>query len=152
MLRKISIILALVVLVINVSMSGWHFGFDRGYDYGVKTFTKIFSSGETAYGYLGELYANITGLLLIFLVGRLIKIEILSQIICISSAVWMLYIYWLIFQQKFAVSKDLEAFYKLLNETIPYDWFSVVAISVLLILQIIILSKFAFQKYKAIAK
>ncbi|HEX9959700.1 MAG TPA: hypothetical protein VGB00_02045 [Pyrinomonadaceae bacterium] len=152
MLRKTSIIIALIVLVITVSMSGQHFGFERGYDYGVKTFAGIFSSGETAYQYLGECYADITTLLLSFLVGRLIKKEILSQIICISSAVWMLYIYRLIFQQKFAVGKDLEAFYKLLNETISYDWFSVTAISVLLILQIITLSKFAFQKHKAALK
>lgn len=152
MLRKISVILALVVLVVNVSMSGLHFGFERGYDYGVKTFAKISFGGGTAYEYLGELYANVTALSLVFLAGRLIRKEIPSQIICISSALWMLYVYRLIFQQKFAVSQDLEAFYKLLNERMLYDWFSVIAISVLLILQIIILSKSAFQKYKAALK
>jgi hypothetical protein len=150
MLRKISIILALVVLVVNVSMSGQHSGFERGYDYGVKTFSQIYlSDGGTAYEYLGECYAHITAVLVVFLAGRLIKKEIPSQIICISSALWTLYVYRLIFQQKFAVSQDLKTFYKLSNETMSYDWFSMTAVSVLLILQIITLSKFAFQKYKA---
>ena len=139
MYRKVSKILALIVLVINSSLSGQHLGFDRGYNVARKMFTEVNLSGGglTVYTILFEHYAPIVWLSIFYLIGKSIKKEFLSQIICFSTLGWIVYLYWQIYFIKTNLFTPSISFNDLIRETIHLDWISFSLALILLIFQII---------------
>lgn len=149
MVKTVSIIIVLLVLMINLLLQGSYTGFDIGYDEALRIHSKVSFSGDSVYGNLGQLHSYITLLLLIILVGKLIKKEFLSQLICITSLAWTLYIYSQIYFQKNNLHDDLGSYSNLLKNTLPLDLFCVFVLSLLLIYQLITVLKALFSQNKA---
>jgi hypothetical protein len=143
MLRKISVIFAFVVLVINVRLSGDCYGFEQGYEYGLKTFT---GGHGTPYSFLWEQYIRIVWGMSFLLIGKTIKNELLSQIICFPCLIWTIYFYWQIYLQKSLVVANDDSFYKLLRDSIPMDVLSFMFVLFLIVFQITGLYKSLFTK------
>lgn len=143
MLKKISVIFDLIILMVNLSLQGKHSGFERGFDEARKTLTEINFSAGTPYFFLEQQYFYIVLLSLAFLVGKSIKKEILSQIICIASLIWTIYIYWHIYLQKSIVLNHEGTFYDLTRNVVYFDWFCFSLVIILFIIQIVN----AFQHY-----
>lgn len=152
MLKKVPIIIALIALGINLLLAGEHMGYERGYEYTTRLYAKWSFSGGTAYGSLGQYYFSSSTFLLMFVIGRLIKKEVVSQFICTFSLIWIIRSYIFIFQQKYYVSKELDDFYILITETLSLDWFCFSIISALLSIQLFTISKLLYQTYKATPK
>ena len=131
MLNRIAKILALIVLTINVCLAGVFNGFEQGYS------TNSMFSGSTVYITLSMFYFLITFCVLGFVIGKLLRNVILSQIICFSSLISTLYLYQRIYLLKSYYLNDIESFSKLIRESIPLDWFWFSIIIILLIYQIV---------------
>lgn len=148
MYKKVSIIFALTVLVIDLFLSGQYLGFDKGYYEAIKTNSEISFSGGgiTNYTILFEHYAPIVWLLIVYLIGKSIKKELLSQIICFSTLGWIIYLYWQIYFIKTNLFTPSISFNDLIRDTIPLDWISFSLVLVLLIYQIIVAFQYYFGK------
>ncbi len=151
MLRKISLLLAFIVLMINVRLSGEYFGFEQGYQYAVDTYTEIRFSHGTVYFYLFEQYAQLVLGMIFFLIGKTVKKESLSQIICAPSLLWVIYKYYYIYIPKSRYFNDVEPFSKLLRESMPLDVICFSIVSMLLIYQLGIVLKLLYSKHQTVS-
>ncbi len=121
-----------------------HRGFDIGYQETIKIRQVISVGTGNAYGFLGDCYFYIIVLLLIFSVGKLIRLKSLSQIVCTTSLVWMTLIFQKIYVQKEVYFSQINnTFGNLLVNAILLDFISFLLLVVLLLVQIIT----AFQQY-----
>ena len=152
MLRKISIIVALIVLIVNVRLSGDCFGFEQGYQFGVKTFTEIRGGEGTAYLFLFEQYASVVSGIFFFLIGKTIKKETLSQIICIPSLLLTLRAYYYVYIQKSVYFADVEPFSELIRKSMPFDVVCFTIVSMLLIYQLGTVLKLLFSNNQKVSK
>ena len=137
MLIRISKILALIVLTINVSFASLFNGFEQGYT------TNSMFSGFTVYITLSMYYFLIAFCVFGFVIGKLIKNAILSQIMCFSSLILTLYFYQKIYFLKSYYFNDVESFSTLIRGTIPLEWFCFSIVLILLVYQIV----FAFRHF-----
>jgi hypothetical protein len=143
MLIRISKILALIVLTINISFAGLFNGFEQGYT------TNSMFSGFTVYITLSMYYFLITFCVFGFVIGKSIKNAILSQIICFSSLIPTLYFYQKIYFLKNYYFYDVESFSTLIRGTIPIDWFCFLIVLILLAYQIVsAFQHFSSKNYK----
>jgi hypothetical protein len=105
MLRKISIGLAFIILIICIKLYGEFSGFETGYNLAYEHFAKLmpkdypkFSGGsETIYSFFIGRYLIITFTLLFYIGGKFIKSERIRQAICISSLGIINYQFWKIY-------------------------------------------------------
>ncbi|HLL99522.1 MAG TPA: hypothetical protein VK400_00570 [Pyrinomonadaceae bacterium] len=149
MLGKCSLTLVLVAVMLNAAAFGMHLGFEEGYDYANGSLLGLSFIGFTRYGYVAGLYGFAALLLLAVWAGKLIKKELVSQLVCLPSLVWILFIYRQVLQQKYDFNQELASFHRFLTATISLDWLSVLIISVLLVIQIISAAKILYGRYKA---
>lgn len=153
MLKKISIILALLVLTFSVLLQGTYSGYERGFHDSAKDCASFYSAHNTVYADFAYVYSIIKWLLLAFVISKLIKKEWLSQIICLSSLIWAIFEYREIYIHKsdlfrIADIRELKVF-DLILETIPIDWFCFAIIVILLIYQIISVVYYLFYKNRS---
>ncbi len=150
MLRNISIGFAFIALNICLILFAEHHAFEQGWNlasdfWKSKTSDSIsFSSGSgpTTYGFLTERYL-ITGFLLaIYVVGELVKKELLSKIICLFSLTLIFYQLWGIYNwYKLLIETfphySVDSYFRLINTSAPFVWTVFSIVIVLLILQIV---------------
>ncbi len=169
MLRKISLGLALIAFIICLSLSFESYGFDAGYELAQKKYEnpigKInFSDhGPRTYEYLAEKYGLITWFLVIFLIGKSLELKsiyknvgakILSQTLCFSSLGLILYQIRRLILDKSLVDTAFwnEPYHILFHKSVSFDWIILSIALTLSVIQIIIVSKSFYEKYKATPK
>lgn len=135
MLRRLTLITALSSLFISGLLLGLH----QGFAYGASDARGYSFSFETGYEFLVRCYFGICIWLSVFIIGNLIKKEIMSQIICFSSLVFVILPYRLIYQQKNFFYENSETITNVLRATLPLDLVNFSLVSILLIFQIIFL-------------
>lgn len=136
---KIPVVIALIICFINIFLHGLHGGFELA----LKQNSGIFSTSGSGYQLLANCYFFISGLLLIFTVGKLVKKEIVSQIVCLLALILVIFQFRLVYLQKSLFFENTDAVTKLMRETILFDWISLALVLVLLIIQIVTF----FQQY-----
>jgi hypothetical protein len=141
MIRRTSKIIAIVVCIINILLAYLFRGFELGHDEG----TNMYLSGGSSYGLLANYYTYISLLLLIFTVGKFIRNELLSRVLCVSLLVLAVFQYFTVYLQKSLFFGSTNSFTKLLRETIPVDLISFSLLLFLLALEIIAF----FQRFKS---
>ncbi len=135
MFRKIHIIVAVITFIINIFLIGLNRGYDIHFDE-----QGLYNSGFELLTYC---YIYISLLLLLFIVGKSIKKNSLSNIICFTSIFLLFYPYkWVYLQKQIFYSNNvpLDLIFK---ESIPLDVISILLIIILLTVQIITV----FQSY-----
>lgn len=138
MLRKFSILIALVTCFINVLLAGLH----RGYYLGSSETIGFRIIGD-AYELLAGCYTYICVFLFVFFVGKLVKKKVISQIICLTSLILIIFPYWTLYLQKSFFFSDPDTITSVLREAILLDLISFSLVLILLVIQIIT----AFQNY-----
>ncbi len=139
MLRKFSIVNVIAICSINVFLIGINLGF--GYK---ATETIEFSvSSESGYEFLTRCYIGICFWLIVFIIGKLIKNEVTSQTICISSLILTIFLYRSVYLQKSLYFINPYPITKVFRESMPLDLISFSLVMILLIYQIITV----FQHY-----
>lgn len=126
MLKKISGIVALFAFSLNVYLAGLYRGFYIP--------LPRFELSES--GFAGDFYFHISFFLLVFILGRLAKNRLLSNIICLSTLSLIIYQYKYIYY-KTLLSDEGGPFSLILRESIPLDLISFSLVLFLLIYQII---------------
>ncbi|MCA1639949.1 MAG: hypothetical protein LC768_16750, partial [Acidobacteria bacterium] len=116
MLRKISIGLALLALLISILLYGERYGFDQGVQaaaldekirlalHGIKEIS-FGVHGPRTYEFLSNRYFYISCFLIFYLIGKFIKYESISQIACITFLGFTIYQFW-----------QIQGFYALLTK------------------------------------
>ena len=151
MLRKVSFGLVLIAFIVCLGLWYEHYQFwqesVRESELNCRINKICFSAGGPhTYEVLAERYFRILLFLLFFLVGKLIKHQITSQTICVSSIaliifqLWEIKVWYLELINTFSDFNTISVF-DLLRNSIPFVWLLFFIISVLLIIQIIIIPK-----------
>jgi hypothetical protein len=152
MLKKISIGLGLLALMLSVLLYGMHYGFGLGYDEAYKKLVDpmyhFITEGPTLYEALAAKYSYVAGILVIFLSGKLIKHPVFSLLVSFSSLGLSVHIYWQIYLTKSErlaeltesadAVKVLSPLYSMLKKTYQLDWFCLFFIILLIGIQIAI--------------
>jgi hypothetical protein len=133
-MKRASLIFATIVLMLNVLILGAFTGFDRAYR--LDDIFKVSALG--IYVRVIFLHFGIAFLLLVFVVGKIIKKEILSQLVCFASLIPTLYLYWKLFQRKSLYLTDTTSYTELLRSSISLDWFGASVVLFLLAYQVTI--------------
>ena len=157
MLRRISIIVGLIALVMSVFLFGVHYGFDqRGL---VEAIGKVSfgAGGPRTYEELSRRYLLISCFLSFYLIGKIIKSKLISQIICISFLSFAIYQFWQIYDFYMMLINqfhdyDKTAHFSLLRDSNFLVWLCFVMVLSLLVIQIITASKYLLNKNKATLK
>jgi len=140
MLRKVSLIFALIGATLNLFIAGLYTGFEEGYKSG-----SMFS-GETSYVQLSMEYLMLALCFLGFVVGKLIKKPVLSLLVGFSAEIIIFFVYRKIYLIKSYYFGDVESFSELIRRTIPHDWFCFSLVVILFIYQIALALQYYFGK------
>ena len=167
MLRKLSIGVALFTLLISILLYGAHYGFDQGVLaaaldekiklalYGIKEIS-FGVHGPRTYEFLSDRYFHISCFLVLYLLSKFIKYELISQIVCIALLGFTIYEFWQIQGLYSLLTENSDykstAHFILLRDTIPLILINFLFVLSLLIIQIIIGSKSLYGKYKGMPK
>ena len=136
MLRRVSLIIAVVIVDLSSVLWALYFGFD----YGVSAFSGSSISGESGFGFLARSYLSICFWTVVFILGRLLtKREIISQILGGISFVFIFLSYRFIYLEKAFLSQNDESITRLLTVAFPVDLANVSLAIVLVGLQLFIL-------------
>lgn len=146
MLRQLSLVIALGAFFISVLLVGLH----KGFDYGITEDSGLSFSSESGYGFLTRCYFSICFLLLTFIVGKLIKKEVASQLISFSSLFFVILSYRLVYLQKNLFFESAETITNVLRITLPFDLVNFSLVIVLIITQIVLLYRNVISKSKAV--
>lgn len=165
-LRKISLSLGLIAFIVCLGLYFEYYGFDQGFLVAEKSYENLLvdrielsGDGPRTYEFFGDMYRYIASFLLIFLISKFLEAKNLSeivfgrkllfQIMCLFSLSLALYQFWQLFYWKKDRSQSsfwTEPYDKILRDTVLFDWFCLVIILVLLIIQIIIPIFYYFDK------
>lgn len=137
MSRRLTLITALNILLINGLLFGLHLGFAYGFvEYGSVTFLS-----ETVYQFLARCYFANCFWLLVFVIGHLINRRFVSEIICFSSLIFVILSYRWVYLEKSHLFESPETITTVLRITYPLDLVSFVLVIFLLMVQIVCLNR-----------
>ncbi len=144
MLRKVTLSMAFIACFITFWLAGIHKGYELGGS------LRVFHS---VYDFFVQCYSQIILLLLIYIFGKLIEEKnlIIYQLICFTSLILSVFPYRWIYLEKSYKFNDVETT-TVLIKALPFDWIAFSLVVILLILQIVTLSKSLYEKYKATPK
>jgi len=153
MIKKLSIIIVIIGLTLYSFLMGEHFGFEKGIAARISESSLFSGNHESLYTVLGRYYFYIILLLIVFLIGKQIKKELFSQIISISSLIFIFFIHWKIYIEKeYLIEINTLNFSKTVAfQTKQFDLLGISIIVLLLIIQITILVIYYFGKRQKIA-
>jgi len=141
---RISKILALIVLTINLYISGLFTGVDEASLFLNSTSIFGVGFGPSIYSTLSYYHLLAAICLFGFVIGKTIKKEILSQVISFSSIFLTIYFFRKIYLLKKIYISDLRTFSDLtpIHNSIKFDWFLYFIVLILLIYQIFTVYKY----------
>jgi hypothetical protein len=168
MLKTTSIYLAVIALVIIAYLFGAHYGFDQGVQtaeinervkfaaYGIEL-PKFSAGGLRTYEELTRRYFLIIFFLTFYLIGKFIKSELISHIICLSFLGFATYQFWQIYSFYVMLIEtfhdyDSTTHFSLLRNLSFLVWFVFIIVFSLFIIQITTISKSLYEKSKATPK
>lgn len=150
MLRNISIGFAFIALIICLILFAEHHAFEQGWNLASDFWNNTtpdspsfsIGTGPSTYGFLIERYLITGFLLVIYVVGELIKKELLSKIICLSSLILIIYQLWGIYNWYLLLIEtfphySVDPYFRLINTSTPFVWVVFLIVIVLLIMQIV---------------
>lgn len=131
MLRKLPITLQIAILLLSMLLLILHTGFE----YGIVNPVFIIS-GENVHEFITRCYISICVWILIFMMSKLIRKEIVSHIICFSSLFFIILTYKLVYAEKNLLFQNAETINDFLRLTLPLDVLNFSLVIVLLIVQV----------------
>lgn len=143
MLRNFTILFALIAEVVNAFLAG----LSRGHE------VHIIKYGLYSYGFesLTFCYLYICFFLFIFILGKLLERELLSNIICLGALLLLFYSYKYIYLQMKIFSVPEEPWILLYRDSIFFVLISFLLVLILLVYQIISISKYFVKKNKVLS-
>lgn len=142
-LNKLIVVVAILAIIVNIALYASH----QGLETGMEAFSEI-SIGPSLYYHLGQLYLYITLILFIYLIGIAIKIELLSQLMCVSSLILIVTCYMNLYSLKSVYFGSTEPFQRLLLKVLPLDWVGFALIFILSIFQIVTILHYWFFRHR----
>jgi hypothetical protein len=107
MLRKVSICLALIALILCLWLWFEHNAFDMQMKIRLTAFS--IGNGPSTYGFLADTYFFVACLLLTFVIGKLIRPKIMSFTVATSSLCLIIFQFW-----------EIKKWYSFIINTFPY--------------------------------
>jgi hypothetical protein len=148
--KLLSISFATIILLLCVRFYGECIGFDQGYSLAEQinkeSDIKLSGGWPTTYSFLAERYYFMGCFLILFLFGKMLKQEIISPLVCISSLGIIVYQIWLMYALKMERFQSVSNYDILLRDSILFDRFCFFIVLLLLIIEIVnIIAFFARQ-------
>ena len=147
MLVRTFTIIPFVAVMINGLLSCFYLGYDKGYEEAYKLYNtgSLFSNYGGFYQELFQIHYVITFFLTVFIIGKFIRKEILSHIICWAALLGILFVY-LRWGSRLAVNTEFTFLTNLQNTASIYDGISLVLTIILLVHQGVIVFQNLFHK------
>lgn len=136
-LKNISFVVALATCFLNALLAGLHQGFELGSQESLP-FT---ISGGTGYELLGRTYLFVAVCFLIFVTGRILAKDLVSNIVSVSVLIMAFFSFRTIYLQKQLFHGSTDHFTKIMRDTYPFDLIGLALTLTLLIIEIILISK-----------
>jgi presenilin-like A22 family membrane protease len=147
MLSKTLKIIPFVAVIINGLLSCFYLGYDKGYEEAFKLYntSSLFSTSDGFYQELFQIHYVLTLCLSAFIIGKFLRKEILSHIICLAALLGTFFVY-LRWSSRLIINTEFTFLTNLQNTASVYDGVSLVLTIILLSHQGIIGFQYLFYK------
>lgn len=130
-----------ICLFLWSEINGFEQGFRAAYNIEhINSSIQFVTHGPNFFDFIIEKYFFIGLCFCIYIIGKLLKEENSSQVLCISSLVVSIVLYWQLLQFKFGINNTELIYNNWLHKSLKFDYFCFFSVLILLAMQIFILS------------